>query len=532
MGESPMRKLVFCLIFLSLTCSCSHLKYASIQAEYAEIQIAEPGQVNLRHMLTHDNFVVYGKTIDELDRYGDHYLAIAAYSSRFKKNELVDIMYFTEAGTHYGLYLPEGDYTLLVFADIDKNRILDSSEVVGQKTIQLNVEDEPKKIIGHVDIEVTAVQQVDWVEQISIPEETEVKNSLFYPVGAIRSLDDPIFDEKIATLGMYDPASFSEKVSTSFYALEEDLNYKIPVVFVHGIGGSARAFQPIIDGLDRKRYKPWFFYYASGADLEQLADLFYDIYLSGELTNQWKMPMIIVAHSMGGLVVREALNNYGNKSGENRVELFVSIATPFGGHPAAATGEEHGLIVLPAWRDVNPGSKFIRQLYRKQLPDHVNHHLVYAYQNPDVVKLNENSDGVVPLSSQLHPAAQIQSSEQFGFNSSHTSILEDGELISYILERFKEVENIFPKDHLRYCFMGGYDIELSDEYNEMDKHIIHNYGKYWMAVATGVLQPFYKEQEIFVKVVTGESPSKYDILKGWLRFMREYPEFVTTKLDI
>jgi len=520
-----MRNLSFCLILPFFFCSCSHLKYASVQAEYVRIQNAEPSQVNLKHLITHDNFAVFGRTIDELDRYGDHYLAIAAYSSRYKENERVDTMFFAGAGTHYGLNLPEGDYTLLVLADIDKNRILDSSEVVGQKTIELKLADVPNKVLGHVDIELTALQRVDWIEEIPMPEVAQPKKSLFFPGGSIRSLDDPIFDEKIATLGMYDPASFNEKAPTSFYALEEDLGYKIPVVFVHGIGGSSRSFLPIINRLDRKRYKPWFYYYPSGGDLEQLGDLFYNIFLSGKLVTQNTMPMIIVAHSMGGLVVREALNKYGDKSTENRVELFISIASPFGGHPAAATGEKHGLIVLPAWRDVNPNSRFIRQLYRKPLPDYVKHHLFYAYQNPDVVKLTENSDGVVPLSSQLHPTAQIQSSEQFGFNSSHTEILENDEMILYILDLMKRVKNVFPEEHLKYCFMGGYDVELSHDYSPIDKYIIHNYGKYWMAITNGALKPFYKEQENFVKVVKGEAPAKHDVVKGWLKFMREYPEF-------
>jgi len=522
-STESMKILVFCLFMQVFFCSCSHLKYASIQAEYDRIQNAEPGQVNLKHMLTHDNFVVFGKTIDEEDRYGDHYLAIAAYSSRFKENERVDTMFFSGAGTHYGLYLPEGDYTLLVFADIDKNRTLDSSEVVGQKSIKLGLEDVPDKVVGHVDIQLTDLQQIQWVEQISVPPKTELKKSLFYPVGAIRNLDDPIFDENIATLGMYDPASFAEKVHTSFYTLEEHNDFKIPVVFVHGIGGSPRAFLPIINRLDRRRYKPWFYYYASGGDLEQLGDLFYKVFLSGKVAGQKKMPMIIVAHSMGGIVVREALNKYGNKSDENRVELFISLATPFGGHPAAAAGEEHGLIVLPAWRDVNPNSEFIRRLYRKTLPDYVNHHLIYAYQNPDVVKFSENSDGVVPLSSQLHATAQTQSSEQFGFNSSHTAILENEELISYILDQIKGVKNFYPEEHLQYCFMGGYDVKLSGDYSPIEKFIIHNYGKYWMAVANGTLKPFFKAQEDFVKMARGEE-SEADIVKFWFNFMREYPE--------
>lgn len=518
-----MRILCLCSILLFLTSSCSHLKYASIQAEYARIQNAEPSQVNLKHMIEQENFVVFGKTNDKLDRYGDYFLTIAAYSNKFIENERVDTMFFSGVGTHYGLYLPEGDYTLLVFADIDNNRVLDSSEVVGQKTIKFRAEDIPNKVLGHVDIELTTLQRLEWVDEIHIPEKIEPKKSLFYPVGAIRSLDDPIFDEKIATLGMYDPASFGEKVHTSFYALEEFHQYKIPVVFVHGIGGSARAFLPIINRLDRERYKPWFYYYASGGDLEQLADLFYKIFLSGKVASQHQIPLIIVAHSMGGLVVREALNKYGNKSDENRVELFISIATPFGGHPAAATGEEHGLIVLPAWRDVNPESRFISRLYRKPLPEYVNHHLIYAYQNPDVVKFSENSDGVVPLSSQLHPTAQMHSSGQFGFNSSHTAILENEELISYILDRMEGVKNFYPEEHLEYIHMGGYDVELSDDYSPVEKHIIHNYGKYWMAVANETLKPIFEDQEYFVKIVRGEEP-ELDLVKFWFNFMREYPE--------
>lgn len=56
----------------------------------------------------------------------------------------------------------------------------------------------------------------------------------------------------------YDPASFLENAPTMFYALEEDLEFKIPVVFFHGIGGSIRDFEPIVNQIDRERYKPWF----------------------------------------------------------------------------------------------------------------------------------------------------------------------------------------------------------------------------------------------------------------------------------
>ena len=475
-------------------------------------------------MIDNENFFVFGKTIDESGRYSDYYLAVAAYSNKFKENERVDTMYFAGAGTHYGLNLPSGVYNLLVFADQDGNKIFDQSEVVGQRTIELNETTAPQKGLGHVDIILTASKHIGWAESIPIPVISEPKKSLFFPGGAIRSLDDPLFDENVATLGMYDPASFSEKVPTRFFALEEDLAYKIPVVFVHGIGGTSRAFGPIIDRLDRKRYKPWFYYYPSGADLEQLGDLFYRVYLSGKVVTMGKMPMIIVAHSMGGLIVREALNKYGDKSDDNKVELFVTIATPFGGHPAAASGEKHGLIVLPSWRDVNPENRFIKDLDRKPLPDFLNHQLIYAYQNPDTLKISENSDGVVPLSSQLHPIAQKQSQGQFGFNSSHISILEDEEMIEYILDQIDGINNFFPEEHLEYCFKGGYDVDLSDEYSPIVKFVIHNYGKYWMAITNGTLKPFYPEQEDFMKVIRGEEPATFEVVKGWLKFISEYPE--------
>ena len=138
-----------------------------------------------------------------------------------------------------------------------------------------------------------------------------------------------------------------------------------------------------------------------------------------------------------------------------------------------------------------------------------------------------NSDGVVPLSSQLHPTVQKQCSKQFGFNSSHTAILDNDELIAYILDQLKGVENIFPEEHLQYCFLGGYDVDLNNNYSPIVKFVIHNHGKYWMALSNGTLQPFYKEQEDFVKIVRGEVevPAESDLVKGWLRFMREYPEF-------
>lgn len=519
-----MKNIMICLFLLCVLCSCSYLKHASIQAEYARIQKADPGQVNLKHMIDRETYFVIGQTIDKDFRYTKLALAVAAYSSKFKPHERVDTMYFAGAGTHFGLNLPEGDYQLLVFADRDRNQIFEPNEVIAQQAISLNPTTSPEMVLDRIDIPLSSPQRVDWAEAISKPNLAEPQQSLFYPTGAIRSLDDPLFSENMATLGMYDPASFLEKSPTMFYALEEDLGFKIPVVFVHGVGGSIRAFEPIINKLDLERYKPWFFYYPSGGDLDQLATIFHRIFMSGKVVKLDKIPMIIVAHSMGGLIAREALNKYDNSQQENKVALLVTIATPFGGHPAAASGEKYGVLVLPSWRDVNPQSRFITELFRKPLPETIEHQLLYAYDNPATLKVSKNSDGVVPLSSQLRLEAQQQATGQLGFESSHTGILENEEMIDHLRERMARVKNPIPEAHLAVLRRGGYEVKLSDDYRPLSQYIIHSVGRYWMAVSNGTLEPFFPEQERFLRVIKGEEAPKYEVVKDWLRFLKEYPE--------
>ena len=524
-----VRQNVFCrlTVVTCLTlflCSCTYLKYASVQADYARIQEARPGQLNVKHMIDRETYFVHGRCIDTERVYAGVPKALAAYSNKYRNNERVDTTYFEVSGSHFGMNLPEGEYDLLVFADLNGNSVFEQSEVVGRRPVNLDSSTAEEKVLGQVDVRLAKPISVDWEISIDSPDFSGRTESLFYPAGAIRTLDDPLFDSGFSTLGMYDPASFFEQAPTGFYALEEELGYKIAVVFVHGIAGSARDFAPLVEQLDRSRYKPWFFYYPSGGDLDQLAELFYQIYLSGKVSNTGGMPMIIVAHSMGGLVVREALNKYEGTAGENEVHLFVSLASPFGGHAAAAAGEEHGLIVLPSWRDLNPASPFIQDLYRKPLPDFVHHELIYAYQNSATIKLGENSDGVVALASQLHPPAQSQASGQFGFDNTHTDILESESVVEHILSRMEAVKNIIPPTHLQLAQQGGFDVPLSDAYSPVAQYVIRATGIYAMALTNGTITPLDKYQERLIDVVNGEKVARTEVEKGWLLFLDEYPE--------
>jgi pimeloyl-ACP methyl ester carboxylesterase len=526
-----IRFIAVCLIALLSLPACTYLKFSSIQAEYSEIQNSDPSQRNLKHMLDRETFFVFGKTMGESRKYDNSPIAVAAYSDAFKQNERVDTMFSNGTGTHYGLNLPEGNYDLLVFADIDRNRQFDQSEVIGKRVITLSKSNYPDRVASGVDIELTDSPSTEGIDSIPVPELIEIRQSLYYPTGTIRSLDDPLFDEHIATLGMYDPASFLEHAPTMFYALDEDVMHKIPVVFVHGIEGSSRSFGPIIKQLDLDRYRPWFFYYPSGGDLEQLSDFFYGLFLSGDIISLGDMPMIVVAHSMGGLVVREAFNKYKGNAKENKVELFVSIASPLGGHPSAAYGEKHGLIVLPAWRDLNPESKFIKKLYRKPLPEFMKHHLFYAYKNSKTLKLGENSDGVVPLSSQLHPPAQIQSDQSFGFNRGHVNILKSRKMIALLVETMAQVKSIFPEQSMEILAEGGFDIKLSDSYSPTTQHLIGYAGKYLVLLAHGLIDPIMPQQEQFIRAVQEGTPATTDIEREFIMFMKEFPDEIKRVLE-
>ena len=472
---------------------------------------------------------MYGLIIDETNVEPGPPLSVAAYSDKYKKNELVDVTHFARVGTHYALNLPAGEYDLLVLTDKDQNKMLDQFEVVGRRQIDLSLESSEEKVLTNFDIGLSENINIDWEINIPMPEVADIQKSLFYPQGTIRNIDDPIFDTELATLGVYEPAAFLERAPTMFYALEEYRRYKIPVIFVHGIGGTVREFIPIIQQMDRDRYVPWFFYYPSGGELGQLAENFHRLFLSGKLFPKTEVPMIIVAHSMGGVVIREAFNLLLEKHSENQVALFITIASPLGGLPAAASGERHAPLVLPAWRNLNPDGLFIKKLYRKPLPESVDYRLLYAYDDPGRIKLGENSDGVVPLSSQLHPPAQKEASEQFGFNSSHTGVLKDPDAIQHIIKSIGKVKSTIPESHMKIYITGGYDVDLDDSYSDREKYVIRAGGKYLAALSSGKIDAVNQMQAHFVQVSQGKAEAQTIADTAWLKFVKDYPELINQK---
>jgi pimeloyl-ACP methyl ester carboxylesterase len=207
--------------------------------------------------------------------------------------------------------------------------------------------------------------------------------------GTVAPLDDPMFSRENADRGLWTPIDFSMAVRPGIYFLQDYEVGKIPILFVHGMGGFPREFEFLIDNLDRKRFQPWVIFYPSGGRLDAAAQVLTDM-IEGLRAIHGFQDLYVVAHSMGGLVARAFILDYVADTGRDTIKLFVSMATPWRGMESAAIGmlamkPLRGKLQGPAsWKDVATGSRFLNSLFYEDpdsreeprpLPESVSFHL-------------------------------------------------------------------------------------------------------------------------------------------------------------
>ena len=249
-------------------------------------------------------------------------------------------------------------------------------------------------------------------------------------LGSDTTLDSPLFDPDIAGLGMWQPIRFMKAGYAGIYFLEPYTAQKTPVLFLHGIGGSPRDFASMINTLDRKKFQPWVLYYPSGLELPAMGGgvlgLLSALHLRYRFDN-----LHLVAHSMGGLVARGYLAACEEAENCEYVRSFTSISSPFGGDSAAQSGVDYSPVVMPVWKSLAPGSRFLQRLFAKPMPNGAPHYMLFGYRNSSRVR-SGSSDGTVRLSSLLRPEAQKQAAAMFGYDEDHESILESTEVHAHI----------------------------------------------------------------------------------------------------
>jgi pimeloyl-ACP methyl ester carboxylesterase len=246
--------------------------------------------------------------------------------------------------------------------------------------------------------------------------------------GEVAELGDARFSAQGGKLGLWDPVRFDDTLGTGVWFLQPYHPAKIPVLLVHGASGYPQEWADVVAGIDRSRFQPWVFQYPSGARLDAVRDALVDVVL--ELRERHGFAtLIVVAHSMGGLVSRAAIPRLEDETGRGFVTLFVSISTPWLGHGAAGLGVARSPFVVPSWNDMAPESIFLRTLRDEPLPPTLAYHLLFGYRGGETLFMRENSDRSVTLQSVLDPRAQDEAVRVRGFFEDHVSILRSGDVV-------------------------------------------------------------------------------------------------------
>ncbi len=199
----------------------------------------------------------------------------------------------------------------------------------------------------------------------------------------VESVDDPIFAPEMGELGVYQPNKFLARTQSWFFSLGEPDFSKVQVMLVHGIDGTPRDFRELIASLDRSRYQIWLFYYPSGLRLDQVG-----IVLAAGVERVAQEPKMkdlrfaLVAHSMGGLVGRRAVNELCRSGRPEYLKVYASFDTPYGGVESAAGAVKRGTELVPSWIDVAAGSPFLTRLHEKPLPKDLPFHLFFGWGLP------------------------------------------------------------------------------------------------------------------------------------------------------
>ena len=140
---------------------------------------------------------------------------------------------------------------------------------------------------------------------------------------------------------------------------------------------------------------------------------------------------------MGGVVSKGMLIQ-AEEAVRQRIRLFISLASPFGGHAGAEIGTKWSPVVAPVWWAMAPDSPYLQQIAGLDLSQGPSHHLIFTFSHEAGGK-SEGDDGVVTVKSQLTESAQRSATAIYGIADNHkgvttnpctfallTAILQDG----------------------------------------------------------------------------------------------------------
>jgi len=334
-----------------------------------------------------------------------------------------DVFTLPEAGD-YLFTLRAGEYRIMAFEDVNQDRVPDPASALRSETVDVRLAEGENRHDVDLRLSGDAAVPAD-MPRLPEPGRRQTQGLPDIDVGVVTTLDDPRFSNDNGRFGMWQPVAFMFDVGAGIYFLDACDASRTPILFVHGIGGHPAEFKYLVGTLDRRRFQPWFVYYPSGLELGRIADGM--VRWMQELQIRCGFHhLVVVAHSMGGLVARAFIQRAAGSAvpGIDGIRTFVSISTPWGGHPAAALGVAHAPAVVPAWRDLMPGSRFLETLMETPLPRDVPYYLFFGFGGGGGSRFVPGAnDGVVTVASELDPRAQAAAIRMFGYDETHRGIL-------------------------------------------------------------------------------------------------------------
>lgn len=420
-----MRRFIIFLLSALVFCQagCGYLGFLQ-RHKSLETAFQDQHRVELLMELSpEDCFRLQGYIV--LSRQQDTPLLAVIVSDRFGKDEVVVARELVVGFPFYTVFIPEGEYSLFFFADLDRNGSFDSYELVGKTSpgnpvrVASNLTGDGFTVEGpKVAIDFNSPGVSDFSLQVKVTSRTFIYDSV----------RNDFFDARYGQVGLYQPTALITHTQGFLFGLEEYDPRKTQVLFVHGVEGTPQVWKSVIDGMDRSRFQPWFFYYPSGLPLEKLGSLLARIIIdtNNVLPNN---RLVIVAHSMGGLVAQAAINKLCLGGTPEYLKMYISFSTPYGGVGAAKAGVKHAPVVVPSWKDVAEGSDFLDRIYRQECRPEVPSYLFFGYRDDSLVKSSDSSDGVISLKSQLDPRKQFTVQRVYGFDATHVGILNYEESI-------------------------------------------------------------------------------------------------------
>jgi alpha-beta hydrolase superfamily lysophospholipase len=214
-------------------------------------------------------------------------------------------------------------YDLLFFTDANGDGNYVTDEVVGRTPADSPIVVDASAAADGVAVLAPEIA-IDLERPTAAPVAVRLKVNLQPSV--VQSVDDPIFSPELGELGVYQPSRFLARTQRWLFSVGAPDFSRPQVVLVHGIDGTPRDFGRLVSQIDATRYSVWLFYYPSGLSLDQLGNaLAHAVRRLVDGSGAPDVRLAIVAHSMGGLVGRRAVNQLCREGRPSFLKMYAVL---------------------------------------------------------------------------------------------------------------------------------------------------------------------------------------------------------------